>query len=92
MIIECNVLSYNPHSNILAFVYENKNIQITIGEKLDKDIKKVNIKYENGGYCVVSEKEDKEVKSKFKKIFVENTINNEDNYKKHCSNDRYLSE
>ena len=57
MIIECNVLSYNPHSNILAFVYQNKNIQITIDKKLDKDIKKVNIKYENGSYCIASEKE-----------------------------------
>ena len=57
MIIECNVLSYNPHSNILAFVYQNKNIQITIDKKLDKDIKKVNIKYENGSYCITSEKE-----------------------------------
>lgn len=66
MIIECNVLSYNPHSNILAFVYQNKNIQITIDKKLNKDIKTVSVKFENGSYYIVNEKE--KFKNNLKKI------------------------
>lgn len=70
MIKQCEVLSYNPYSKILAFKYGKENVQITIDKALDKNIKIVNIKLENNKYLLTDEKENKEeiVKSKNKNI------------------------
>jgi hypothetical protein len=70
LIKQCEVLSYNPYSKILAFKYGKENVQITIDKALDKNIKIVNIKLENNKYLLTDEKENKEeiVKSKNKNI------------------------
>ena len=68
MIKSCEVLSYNPYSNILAFKYDDLIIQISINKKLDKAIRYVNIKFENNDYFLTDEDVTKDVKSSKKII------------------------
>lgn len=64
MVKKCKVLLYNPGSNILAFIYDNKKIQITTNVKLNKNIEFVYIKNTNGEYMVVEKDEITTIKNK----------------------------
>jgi hypothetical protein len=67
LIKQCEVLSYNPYSNVLAFKYDGLNIQITIDKQLDKKVRNVYIKFENNTYTLSDEKEiEKQEKVKVK--------------------------
>ena len=57
MIKECKVLSCNPFLNIIVIDFDGKTIQMT--GKIDKDVKAIFVKYENG-VATISSKEDYE--------------------------------
>ena len=57
MIKECKVLSCNPFLNIIVIDFDGKTIQMT--GKIDKDVKAIFVKYEDG-VATISSKEDYE--------------------------------
>ena len=65
MIKECKVLSCNPFLNIIVIDFDGKTIQMT--GKIDKDVKTIFVKYENG-IATVSSKEDYEKSLKPKAV------------------------
>ena len=65
MIKECKVLSCNPFLNIVVIDFDGKTIQMT--GKIDKDIKTIFVKYEDG-VATISSKEDYEKSLKPKAV------------------------
>ena len=65
MIKECKVLSCNPFLNIIVIDFDGKTIQMT--GKIDKDIKTIFVKYEDG-VATVSSREDYEKSLKPKAV------------------------
>ena len=65
MIKECKVLSCNPFLNIIVIDFGGKTIQMT--GKIDKDIKTIFVKYEDG-VATISSKEDYEKSLKAKAV------------------------
>ena len=65
MIKECKVLSCNPFLNIIVIDFDGKTIQMT--GKIDKDIKTIFVKYEDG-VATISSKEDYEKSLKPKAV------------------------
>ena len=65
MIKECKVLSCNPFLNIIVIDFDGKTIQMT--GKIDKDVKTIFVKYEDG-IATISSKEDYEKSSKPKAV------------------------
>lgn len=65
MIKECKVLSCNPFLNIIVIDFDGKTIQMT--GKVDKDIKTIFVKYEDG-IATISSKEDYEKSLKPKAV------------------------
>ena len=65
MIKECKVLSCNPFLNIIVIDFDGKTIQMT--GKIDKDVKTIFVKYENG-VATISSKEDYEKSLKPKAV------------------------
>ena len=57
MIKECKVLSCNPFLNIIVIDFDGKTIQMT--GKINKDVKTIFVKYEDG-IATISSKEDYE--------------------------------
>lgn len=65
MIKECKVLSCNPFLNIIVIDFDGKTIQMT--GKIDKAVKTIYVKYEDG-IATVSSKEDYEKSLKPKAV------------------------
>ena len=65
MIKECKVLSCNPFLNIIVIDFDGKTIQMT--GKIDKDVKTIFVKYEDG-VATISSKEDYEKSLKPKAV------------------------
>ena len=65
MIKECNVLSCNPFLNIIVIDFDGKTIQMT--GKINKDVKTIFVKYEDG-IATISSKEDYEKSLKPKAV------------------------
>ena len=65
MIKECKVLSCNPFLNIIVIDFDGKTIQMT--GKINKDIKTIFVKYEDG-VATISSKEDYEKSLKPKAV------------------------
>lgn len=65
MIKECKVLSCNPFLNIIVIDFDGKTIQMT--GKIDKDVKTIFVKYEDG-IATISSKEDYEKSLKPKAV------------------------
>ena len=65
MIKECNVLSCNPFLNIIVIDFDGKTIQMT--GKINKDVKTIFVKYEDG-VATISSKEDYEKSLKPKAV------------------------
>ena len=65
MIKECKVLSCNPFLNIIVIDFDGKTIQMT--GKIDKDIKTIFVKYEDG-IATISSREDYEKSLKPKAV------------------------
>ena len=65
MIKECKVLSCNPFLSIIVIDFDGKTIQMT--GKIDKDVKTIFVKYEDG-VATISSKEDYEKSLKPKAV------------------------